>query len=83
MLIRAPQLWMSLGLLSVVLWSLSLHAADDKSKSQLNGLASFGAQAKVNEKISKKSIFLLFCFWSHLSFCFCANSLLLFGDNFI
>jgi predicted negative regulator of RcsB-dependent stress response len=54
MLFRTRSLWMSLGLLSIVLLSLPLYAADDKSKAKSNDSISSAVQTKVDGKISKK-----------------------------
>ena len=54
MLFRTHSLWMSLGLLSIVLLSLPLYAADDKSKAKSNDSISSAVQTKVDGKISKK-----------------------------
>lgn len=54
MLFRTLSVWMSLGMLSIVLSSSPLYATNDKSKAKLNNPTSSAAQAKVDEKINEK-----------------------------
>lgn len=56
MLLRRPSLWMSFGLLSVVLllFSLTLYAAENKSETKSNDQTNSTEQAKIDKEIGKE-----------------------------